>query len=207
MKHADADFLETGPLIEANEGDTLVIEVDNQSDNATSIHFHGIYQNGTNFMDGTTGITQCPIAPKRKFRYEFTVTGQSGTYYYHGHVAVQASDGLVGPLVIHSKNEKKIQQIPYVSDRVVMLQDWYHDLSSGLLIETLEPGSESSPIPHGALMNGMNKRDCSVLGHRLCDNSTATLPSLDLTANANHRLRFINVGALYVFMEKSVSYF
>jgi FtsP/CotA-like multicopper oxidase with cupredoxin domain len=188
-----------GPLIEANEGDTLVIEVDNQSDNATSIHFHGIYQNGTNFMDGTTGITQCPIAPSRKFRYEFTVTGQSGTYYYHGHQAVQISDGLVGPLVIHSKKEKKLQQIPYVTDRVVMLQDWYHDLSSGLLVTALEPGSESSPIPNGALMNGFNKRDCSQLPHRMCDNSTATLPSLDLTTNANHRLRFINIGAFAWF--------
>jgi FtsP/CotA-like multicopper oxidase with cupredoxin domain len=188
-----------GPLIEANEGDTLVIEVDNQSDNATSIHFHGIYQNGTNFMDGTTGITQCPIAPNHKFRYNFTVSGQSGTYYYHGHQAVQASDGLVGPLVIHSKNEKKMQQIPYVTDRVVMLQDWYHDLSSGLLISALEPGSESSPIPDGALMNGLNKRDCSKLGHRMCDNSTSIRPSFDLTANANHRLRFINVGAFAWF--------
>lgn len=114
-------------------------------------------------------------------------------------MAVQSSDGLVGPLVIHSRQEKNLQQIPYVTDRVVMLQDWYHDLSSGLLIETLEPGSESSPIPHGALMNGMNKRDCSNLPHRMCDNSTATLPSLDLTANANHRLRFINSGAFAWF--------
>src|SRR6266536_531281 len=32
-----------GPMIECNEGDTLVIEVDNQSVNATSLHFHGIF--------------------------------------------------------------------------------------------------------------------------------------------------------------------
>lgn len=188
-----------GPLIECNEGDTLIIEVDNQSVNATSIHFHGIFQNGTNFMDGTTGITQCPIAPKRRFRYEFTVTGQSGTYYYHGHQAVQASDGLYGPLIIHSKQEKKAQQIPYASDRVVMLQDYYHDLSSGLLVSSMEPGSEQSPIPNGALINGLNRRDCSRLPHRMCDNSTATLPSFDLKSNVNHRLRFINVGAFAWF--------
>jgi FtsP/CotA-like multicopper oxidase with cupredoxin domain len=188
-----------GPLIECNEGDTLVIEVDNQSVNATSLHFHGLFQNGTNFMDGTTGVTQCPIAPKRKFRYEFTITGQSGTYYYHGHQAVQASDGLYGPLVVHSRNEKKLQQIPYSSDRVVMLQDHYHDLSSSLLVSALEPGSEQSPIPNGALMNGMNRQDCSTVPHRMCDNSTAALPSFGLTANANHRLRFINVGAFAWF--------
>jgi len=188
-----------GPMIECNEGDTLIIEVDNQSVNATSLHFHGVFQNGTNWMDGTTGITQCPLAPKRKFRYEFTVNGQSGTYYYHGHQAVQASDGLYGPLVIHSRAEKKLQQIPYASDRVVMLQDYYHDLSSGLLVSALEPGSESSPIPNGALINGLNRRDCSELPHRICDNSTTSLPSFDLAANANHRLRFINVGAFAWF--------
>ena len=188
-----------GPMIECNEGDTIVIEVDNQSVNATSLHFHGVFQNGTNWMDGTIGVTQCPIAPERKFRYEFTVSGQSGTYYYHGHQAVQASDGLYGPLVVHSRDEKKLQQIPYATDRVVMLQDYYHDLSSGLLISALEPGSESSPIPDGALINGMNKRDCSSLPHRLCDNATAPLPSFELVANANHRLRFINVGAFAWF--------
>lgn len=188
-----------GPMIECNEGDTLVIEVENQSVNATSLHFHGIFQNGTNWMDGTTGITQCPIAPGRKFRYEFKVTGQSGTYYYHGHQAVQVSDGLYGPLVIHGRDEKKLQKIPYATDRVVMLQDYYHDLSSGLLVSSLEPGSEASPIPNGALINGMNIRDCSKLPHRLCNNATATLPSFDLAPNANHRLRLINVGVFAWF--------
>ncbi|PQE04096.1 putative iron transport multicopper oxidase fio1 precursor protein [Rutstroemia sp. NJR-2017a BVV2] len=188
-----------GPMIECNEGDTIVIEVDNRGVNATSLHFHGIFQNGTNWMDGTTGITQCPIAPGRKFRYEFTVNGQSGTYYYHGHQAVQIADGLYGPLIIHSKEEKSMQKIEYDTDRVVMLQDYYHELSSGLLIEALEPGSESSPIPDGALINGINTRDCSLLPHRSCDNTTATIPSFYLIANAYHRLRFVNVGAFAWF--------
>lgn len=188
-----------GPLIECNEGDTLVIEVDNQSVNSTSLHFHGMFQNGTNFMDGTTGVTQCPIAPKQKFKYEFTITGQSGTYYYHGHMAAQIADGLYGPIVVHSKDEKKLQNISYATDRVVVLQDYYHDISSSLLIEALEPGSEASPIPNGALINGLNQRDCSSLTHRMCDNSTASLPYFDLTPNANHRFRFINAGAFAWF--------
>ncbi|KAH8809234.1 multicopper oxidase-domain-containing protein [Xylogone sp. PMI_703] len=188
-----------GPMIECNEGDTLVIEVDNQSANATSIHFHGLFQNGTNWMDGTTGVTQCPIASKRKFRYEFRVSGQSGTYYYHGHQGAQLSDGLYGPLVIHSREEKKLQQVPYATDRVVMLQDYYYDTGDSLLIETLEPGSEVSPIPNGALINGKNRRDCSGISHRMCDNSTAILPCLDLAADANHRLRFVNVASFAWF--------
>jgi hypothetical protein len=56
-----------GPLIEANEGDTIVVHVQNQATNATAIHWHGIYQIGTPHMDGTVGVTQCPIAPGRGF--------------------------------------------------------------------------------------------------------------------------------------------
>jgi FtsP/CotA-like multicopper oxidase with cupredoxin domain len=45
-----------GPVIEANRGDTLLINVTNGlSKNSTTVHWHGVYQNGTNWFDGTTG--------------------------------------------------------------------------------------------------------------------------------------------------------
>ncbi|KIV78017.1 hypothetical protein PV11_09784 [Exophiala sideris] len=100
-----------GPLIEVNEGDTIVVHIDNQASNSTSIHWHGIYQNGSNWFDGTAGVTQCPIAPGTTFDYEFTVDGQAGTYWYHAHQAVQTADGLFGPLIIHSRDEKTLQEI------------------------------------------------------------------------------------------------
>lgn len=56
--------------------------------------------------------------------------------------------------MIHSRDEKKLQEIAYDTDRVIMLQDYYHDLSSGLLRASLSPGSETDPIPDGALING-----------------------------------------------------
>ncbi|CAK7231821.1 hypothetical protein SCUCBS95973_008050 [Sporothrix curviconia] len=189
-----------GELIRCNEGDTIVVNVENRAVNATALHWHGLFQNGTNHMDGTPGATQCPIAPGRSFRYEFTVQGQSGTYFYHGHQGAEALDGLVGPIVIHSRDEKKNQLLPYDTDRVVLVQDWYHDLSGGLLKEALAPGSESSPLPNGALINGANVVNCDVYPDRRCDNSTgARLPSLDLESGASHRLRFINIGGFAWF--------
>jgi Multicopper oxidase len=56
--------------------------------------------------------------------------------------------------VIQSQDEKKLQEIAYDTDRVIMLQDYYHDLSSRLLRASLSPGSETDPIPDGALING-----------------------------------------------------
>lgn len=78
------------PLIRCNEGDTIIVHVANHAGNATSIHWHGIYQNGSDsFMDGTIGITQCPIAPGSSLTYQFTIRGQSGSYWYHAHHSVQ----------------------------------------------------------------------------------------------------------------------
>ncbi|CAN8098922.1 unnamed protein product [Discula destructiva] len=183
-----------GPMILCNEGDTIVIDVTNHAQNATTIHWHGLFQNGTNSMDGTVGVTQCPIAPGESFRYQFTVTGQAGSYFYHGHQAAQGLDGLVGPLVILSKKEKEAQAYQYDTDRVILVQDWYHDPSPGLLRQTLSPGSENSPIPNGALINGRNQVDCSLHTDRRCDNSTTQFATFDLAPNKRHRLRIINVG-------------
>ncbi|EPE04792.1 l-ascorbate oxidase [Ophiostoma piceae UAMH 11346] len=199
-----------GELIRCNEGDTIVVNVENTAINATSIHWHGLFQNGTNHMDGTPGATQCPIAPGRSFRYEFKVQGQTGTYFYHGHQGAESLDGMIGPIVIHARGEKNddsvsssLQKLPYDTDRVVMVQDWYHDLSSELLFQAFEPGAESSPLPNGALINGANIADCSLHPDRHCDNSTARVPSFDLPPGGKHRLRLINVGA-FAWIEVSL---
>lgn len=90
-----------GPLIEANTGDTVRVTVHNQMPNTTtSIHFHGINQNGTTWMDGVTGVTQCGIpAAGGTWTYEFVVAGQRGTFWWHAHTGVQFTDGLFGPIV------------------------------------------------------------------------------------------------------------
>ncbi|KAJ6454871.1 laccase, partial [Mycena sanguinolenta] len=65
-----------GPLIQANKGDTFAIDVvDHLTDNtmlqSTSIHWHGISQEGTNWEDGAASVTQCPITPGHSFLYNF----------------------------------------------------------------------------------------------------------------------------------------
>ncbi|KAF2110063.1 putative multicopper oxidase, type 1 [Lophiotrema nucula] len=189
-----------GPLIECNEGDSIVVHVHNEATNATSIHWHGLYQNGTNWMDGTIGITQCPIAPGQSLTYRFDVEGQSGTYWYHSHMSVQASDGLYGPIVIHAKNEKELQKVPYEEDRVVMVSDHYYDLSSSLMMQYLAPDNENSePVPPSALIDGRNVRDCSKLPGRRCDAANLSNTLFDLPSDKNTRLRIINAGAFAEF--------
>lgn len=189
-----------GPLIEVNEDDEIVVHVHNGATNATSIHWHGLYQNGTNDMDGTVGVTNCPIAPGASFTYHFNVTGQSGSYWYHSHVSMQASDGLVGPLIVHGRREKELQQIPYKQDRIVMLSDHYYDPSPDLLMEYLAPGSENDePVPASALINGRNVRNCNALKDRKCSDRGLGKALFNLDAKENTRLRIINVGAFAEF--------
>ena len=193
-----------GPMIECNQGDELIVHVHNHAINATSIHWHGLYQNGTNWMDGTVGITQCPIAPGHSFTYRFRVAGQTGTYWYHSHMSMQASDGLVGPLIIHARGPDQekgaLQKVPYEQDRVVMLSDHYYDLSSSLLVRYLAPGSENDePVPPSALINGRNVRNCSALPSRHCDSSQLSNALFSLSWETNTRLRVINVGAFAEF--------
>lgn len=70
------------PVIEINKGDRLVVNVHNGlGDKDASVHFHGMFQNGTSEMDGANMITQCPIVPGQDFTYDFTVN-QAGTYWY-----------------------------------------------------------------------------------------------------------------------------
>ena len=63
------------PAITANVGEQITVHLTNQLGNeTTSLHFHGLFQNGSNAMDGPTGVTQCPIGPGETFTQVFTAS-------------------------------------------------------------------------------------------------------------------------------------
>ena len=47
-----------GPVLEGNVGDRLIINVYNNMTNETAVHWHGMFLQNENFMDGTYSITQ-----------------------------------------------------------------------------------------------------------------------------------------------------
>ncbi|KAK2734372.1 diphenol oxidase [Colletotrichum kahawae] len=160
-----------GPLIEANTGDTVRVTVNNQMlQESTTIHWHGIDQRNTPWMDGVHGVTQCAIPPGQGFTYEFNLTDQRGTFWWHAHVTVQVTDGLFGPLIIHDPDEK----IPAVDDdKILMVGDLFHEYGGNLLNQYLsatppwaptKPGRE--PPPDNVIINGKNTFNCSsIAGH------------------------------------------
>jgi len=100
------------------------------------------------------GITQCGIPAGQSFVYNFTVE-QFGTYWYHSHMSSQYADGVLGPIIIHAPEEAEARKL-YDEDQVVLIQDWYHDLSSVNLETYLASDNENTePIPDNGLINGM----------------------------------------------------
>lgn len=72
-----------GPTIEAEVGDILQVDVINhiRDKQNTSIHWHGIHQQGSPFQDGPSMITQCPLKYGQTQRYQFKLE-QWGTFWY-----------------------------------------------------------------------------------------------------------------------------
>ncbi|KAI5863528.1 putative ferroxidase [Durotheca rogersii] len=141
------------PPIVANVGDNIVIRVKNKlGDRPTSLHFHGLFMNGSTHMDGPAQVSQCSIAPGSSFTYNFTIN-QPGTYWYHSHTNAQYPDGLRGPLIVHDPESPFLDQ--YDEERILTVSDWYHgqmtDLIAGFINKANPTGAE--PVPQAALFN------------------------------------------------------
>lgn len=94
-----------GPLIEAFEGDTVRIRLENRLSQETTVHWHG--QPVPPDQDGSP---MDPVAPGASRTYEFTLPlGSAGTYWYHphphGHTAEQVFRGMAGMFIVRSRTD------------------------------------------------------------------------------------------------------
>jgi iron transport multicopper oxidase len=63
------------PVMTGTVGDQIIVNVDNQLGNqTTTLHFHGLFMNGSTEMDGPSQVSQCPIPVGSQFTYNFTVS-------------------------------------------------------------------------------------------------------------------------------------
>lgn len=68
--------------------DVVIVDVRNHMPGREiAVHWHGILQHETPYMDGVPLITQCPISEGQEFRYNFTVD-TAGTHFYHSHSGI-----------------------------------------------------------------------------------------------------------------------
>ena len=89
-----------GPTIRVTEGDRCRFIINNQMDQSTAIHWHGM--NVPNDQDGVPYVTMPePIKPGETYVYEFTAPNP-GSHMYHSHhnALEQVVGGLLGAFII-----------------------------------------------------------------------------------------------------------
>lgn len=118
-----------GPPIVVYEGQTIEVSVKNGlSNEAFTIHWHGMIQKNTPWMDGASMVTQCPINPGDTFLYRYKAEPR-GTHWYHSHQGTMRTDGVAGPIIVLPRNKRT--DIPEVEEEfILMIQDWNRNSSS-----------------------------------------------------------------------------
>ncbi|MDH2135147.1 copper resistance system multicopper oxidase [Sphingobium yanoikuyae] len=203
------------PLIRLREGQTVRLNVINDLDEDSSIHWHGLLVPAQH--DGVPGVSFPGIKPRSSYLYEFPVR-QNGTYWYHSHSGLQEQLGHYGPIVIDPAGADPVQ-----SDRehVIVLSD-HSQLSPESIFRRMkvDPGHFNfqrqtlagllagkdqrlkDRVDWGAMrMDPTDVSDATgaaytylVNGHGPFDNWTALF-----TPGQRVRLRFINASAMTTF--------
>ena len=185
------------PIINVTEYDWIVATViNNVPDEPTTIHWHGMIQQGTQYSDGVHALTQCLIQPGAQVTYRFRAT-LSGTFWYHSHYSMQYPNGVYGALIINRLfpgGKTEAQYYGYSNDFVLLIQDFYNNYAETVLNEyyltPISGGAE--PIPDAIVVNGK-------LSAGLSDVARSLLYIQTVDRTSKSRFRFIAANALSMY--------
>jgi FtsP/CotA-like multicopper oxidase with cupredoxin domain len=109
-----------GPLIQVDEGSTIVVDFKNDTDFPTAVHWHGVRLD--NRFDGVPHVTQEPVPPGGSFEYRVHFR-DAGIYWYHPHHRedILQDLGLYGNLLVRSRDPGFFA--PAHREEVLMLDD------------------------------------------------------------------------------------
>lgn len=109
-----------GPEIRVTEGDHIRVNIKNELNESTSIHWHGLIV--PNDQDGVPYVTQPPIRSGETYTYEFIVK-PAGSHMYHSHhnAAEQVTRGLLGAFIVEPRDKSREPQLD--GDYTLILND------------------------------------------------------------------------------------
>ncbi|MEM7008636.1 MAG: multicopper oxidase domain-containing protein, partial [Thermodesulfobacteriota bacterium] len=163
------------PTLYFKEGETAKINVKNNLDTNTSVHWHGILL--PNRQDGVSYLTTPPITPGMTYTFEFPLI-HSGTYWYHSHTGLQEQKGVYGAIVIEPKENRTDIEVPKVQETIV-LSDWT-DQNPHEVLRDLKRGSEYQEFKKGSMQTvyGVIKNKAIVDNFK---RSLRRMPPMDLS--------------------------
>ncbi len=204
------------------ENQTLVIDVrNNLLSEATTIHWHGMHQINTPWMDGVGGLSQCPIDPGTTFRYIFKAF-PSGTFWYHSHFGAQRLDGLTGGLLIQERDLDYPVEFKDLPDKhTVIMSDWFSEDSNEIITQFRAQSGFYPDVPAGQLPRDpsgfyekTNGVEDAVIGlfpfhsglingkgrHRDVPLSQSRLHIFEVDRGSTYRFRLIGAQSLFAYM-------
>ncbi|PVH33919.1 hypothetical protein PAHAL_8G094400 [Panicum hallii] len=115
-----------GPTIRVHEGDIVVVHVINNSPYNITVHWHGLFQRGTQWADGPEMVTQCPIRPGSRYTYRYNATGQEGTLWWHAHSSMLRAT-VYGAIVIKPRSGDQGYPFPKPKkEEIILLGEWWN---------------------------------------------------------------------------------
>ncbi|KAJ4715669.1 L-ascorbate oxidase family protein [Melia azedarach] len=186
-----------GPEISAAEGDTIIVNViNNLLMENVAIHWHGIRQIGSQWSDGTDGVTQCATMPGDTFTYQFVVD-KAGTYMYHSHYGMQREAGLYGMIKV-SPRAGESEPFTYDGEHSIVLSDWYHSSPYEQATNLTSIPYQWIGEPQSLLINGRGKYDCANLDATVCNatNPECLRSNFTVSPGLTYRLRIASLTSL-----------
>ncbi|XP_042513873.1 laccase-17-like [Macadamia integrifolia] len=197
-----------GPPLVAREGDRVIVKVVNHVKNNVTLHWHGIRQLRSGWSDGPAYITQCPIQTGQSYVYNFTITGQRGTLWWHAHISWMRST-LHGPIIIHPKLSvpfpfpKPYKEVP------ILFGEWWNADTEAVISQALQNGGGAN-VSDAYTINGLpgplyncSAKDTFKL--KVKPGKTYLLRLINAALNdelffsiANHTVTVVEVDAVYV---------
>ena len=193
-----------GPSIQVCENDEIVVNIFNnlRLSESTSLHWHGILQKDTPFMDGVGMITQCPILPHTKFQYVFKASNP-GTHFWHSHSGLQRADGVFGSLVVRQNKNKDVHFHEYdedLSDHVIILNDWF-DETVATQFNLYVHNNKTAHPPTSILINGKGSREIFKRSNEIHETPKAFFK---VDHGKRYRFRLISAGIAACALQFSI---
>ncbi|KAJ4979049.1 hypothetical protein NE237_009829 [Protea cynaroides] len=128
-----------GPPIVARDGDRVVVKVVNHVQNNVTVHWHGVRQLKSGWSDGPAYITQCPIQQGQSYVYNFTITGQIGTLFWHAHISWLRAT-LYGPIIILPKRNASYPFPKPYKEVPIIFGEWWNVDQEAVINQALQTG-------------------------------------------------------------------
>ncbi|KAJ1528150.1 hypothetical protein ONE63_008064 [Megalurothrips usitatus] len=182
-----------GPSIQVCQGDRIVVDVKNHMEGMElTLHWHGLWQYGSQYSDGVPYVTQCPIHEGNTFRYQMEATNE-GTHFWHAHTGLQKMDGLYGSLVVRQAPARDVHSSRYDFDlphHVCLISDWIHELATERFPGRLEATEchARGQMPDTLLINGKGQYQVTAYNASV----KPPLEVFEVTPGKRHRFRMIN---------------